>query len=162
MAVKGRAWLLLYVRIACLALVACSGKEEEGETEEAMLPSAADVGAVHPCLEDIDIMRRVLDREAFNNWLKKFMPDLSKSDFYLAPGVVSERSDGKLVHLDGLNFSRAWCLYGLSEALPDYGHLRNLAHEHVNYSLAGMVDGAYEGEHWLASFALYALSIQSK
>jgi hypothetical protein len=115
-----------------------------------------------PCLEEIDIMRRVLDQETFRIWLKKFIPDLSKPDFYLAPGVVSDRSDGKLVHLDGLNFSRAWCLYGLSETLPDYDHLRNLAHQHVNYSLPSMVDGGYEGEHWLASFALYARSIQSK
>lgn len=115
-----------------------------------------------PCLEEIDIMRRVLDRDAFSSWLKKFMPGLGKPSFYLEPGKVSDRSDGKLVHLDGLNFSRAWCFYGLSETLPEYGHLRELAHEHINYSLSGMVDGAYEGEHWLASFALYALSIQSK
>jgi len=111
-----------------------------------------------PCLEEVDIMRRVLDQDAFRSWLNKFLPGLSEPTFNLAPGEVSDRSDGKLVHLDGLNFSRAWCLYGISETLPDHSHLRNLAHEHINYSLTGMVDGGYEGEHWLASFALYALS----
>ena len=113
-----------------------------------------------PCLEEIDIMRRVLEKEKFQTWLDQFMPQLGKSTFTLEPGKVSDRSDGKLVHLDGVNFSRAWCLYGLVETLPEYTHLMQLAHDHVNYSLPGIVDGGYEGEHWLASFALYALSAE--
>ena len=103
-------------------------------------------------------MRRVLQPEEFKAWLDLFMPELSSSTFSLTPGVVSDRSDGKLVHLDGVNFSRAWCLYGLAAQFPEYQHLKNMAHTHVNYSLPNIVDGGYEGEHWLASFALYALS----
>ncbi len=111
-----------------------------------------------PCLQEVDIMRRVLDEKEFAAWLSQFIPDLKKNTFKLRPGEVSDRSDGKLVHLDGVNFSRAWCLYGLAETLTEYSHLRELAHHHVNYSLNSITDGGYEGEHWLASFALFALS----
>ena len=110
-----------------------------------------------PCLEEIDIMRRVMEPGTFDSWVSKFMPGLRQPDFHLAPGEVTDRSDGLLVHLDGVNFSRAWCLYGLAKSFPEYQHLTNIAHNHVNYSLPSMVDGGYEGEHWLASFALYAL-----
>jgi hypothetical protein len=61
------------------------------------------------------------------------------------------------VHLDGLNFSRAWNLYRLANDYPkDFGHLKFVAQTHFNYSLPAIVDGNYEGEHWLASFALLA------
>lgn len=110
-----------------------------------------------PCLEEIDIMRRVLPKKEFATWLKQFLPQLSQADFKLEPGIVSDRSDGHLVHLDGLNFSRAWCLYGIAQTLPEYPHLKNVAHEHIQHSLPAIVDGNYEGGHWLASFAIYAL-----
>lgn len=102
-------------------------------------------------------MRRILPAREFAAWLGKFLPQLSARKFSLAPGIVSDRSDGKLVHLDGLNFSRAWCLYGLA-ALKGYGHLRAVADAHLRYSLAAVSAGNYEGEHWLATFAVYALS----
>jgi hypothetical protein len=110
-----------------------------------------------PCLEEADLMRRVLAKQEFVLWLKKFLPQLAHKKFFLAPGVVSDRKDGKLVHLDGLNFSRAWCLYGIA-ALPGYGHLRKVAEEHLSYSLGAVAGDSYEGSHWLASFAIYALS----
>jgi hypothetical protein len=110
-----------------------------------------------PCLEEADLMRRVLPRGEFASWLRKFLPQLSEKKFSLAPGIVSDRRDGKLVHLDGLNFSRAWCLYGLA-AMKGYGHLRRIAGEHLNYSLAAVTGDSYEGGHWLATFALLALS----
>ncbi len=110
-----------------------------------------------PCLEEADIMRRVLPETEFRTWFKAFLPQLADPDFRWAPGEVSDRKDGKLVHLDGVNFSRAWCLYGIANDLPEYGHLRQLAAAHLNYSLPNIVDGDYEGEHWLASFAIYAL-----
>lgn len=110
-----------------------------------------------PCLEEIDIMRRVLPKEEFATWLKQFLPQLSKVDFKLEPGIVSDRSDGHMVHLDGVNFSRAWCLYGIAQTLPEYAHLKNVAHKHIQHSLPAIVDGNYEGGHWLASFAIYAL-----
>jgi hypothetical protein len=109
-----------------------------------------------PCLEEADIMRRVLPRNEFADWLKSFLPQLADSEFSLAPGEVSDRTDGKLVHLDGLNFSRAWCLYGIARQLEGYRHLRTIADRHMRQSLAAIAAGSYEGEHWLASFAIYA------
>ncbi len=111
-----------------------------------------------PCLEEADLMRRVLPKKEFAVWLKTFLPRLSDKKFSLAPGEVSDRADGKLVHLDGLNFSRAWCLYGIAGEIEGYGHLRAVADRHMRASLAAITAGSYEGEHWLASFAIYALS----
>lgn len=111
-----------------------------------------------PCLEEADIMRRVLAKKEFVLWLKKFLPQLAGKKFSLAPGLVSDRKDGKLVHLDGLNFSRAWCLYGIAAELPGYRHLRKIADQHMRHSLENIIAGSYEGEHWLASFAIYALA----
>lgn len=110
-----------------------------------------------PCLEEADLMRRVLAAGEFGSWLRRFLPQLSDRRFALAPGIVSDRSDGKLVHLDGLNFSRAWCLYGLAKR-KGYGHLRAVADAHLSHSLDAVTAGTYEGEHWLASFALLALA----
>lgn len=107
-----------------------------------------------PCLEEANIMRRVLDQEAFNNWLEKFLPEITQS---FSPVDVTDRTDGKMVHLDGLNFSRAWCLYGMAKTSGD-PDITNLANAHLNYSLNKIKSGSYAGEHWLASFAIYALS----
>ena len=107
--------------------------------------------------EEIDIMRRILSKEEFKGWLKKFAPQLFNKKFTLEPGKVSDRSDGHLVHLDGLNFSRAWCLYGITLTLPELKHLNTIADQHIQTSLSNIVDGDYMGEHWLASFALLAL-----
>ena len=62
-----------------------------------------------------------------------------------------------MVHLDGLNFSRAWCLYGIGRHDKRYKHLLKIADQHLAYSLPSIVDGDYMGEHWLATFALNAL-----
>ena len=111
-----------------------------------------------PCLEEIDIVRRVLPEAEFISWVDGFLPTLADPGFTLEPGRVSDRTDGKLVHLDGLNFSRAWVLYGLAEQYPDrFGHLVAVANEHVDYSLPNLVGDDYEGGHWLGSFAIYAL-----
>jgi hypothetical protein len=82
-----------------------------------------------------------------------------KEEFILEVGRVSDRSDGKLVHLDGLNFSRAWVLYGLAKQYPAYAHLLQIADVHVAHSLPNLVGDSYEGGHWLGSFALYALQV---
>ena len=111
-----------------------------------------------PCLEEIDLMRRVLGKKEFKDWISKFTPQLSSKDFSLEQGEVSDRTDGLLVHLDGLNFSRAWVLYGLANQYPEFSHLRKIADQHIKYSLEKLTDGNYEGEHWLATFAIYALS----
>jgi hypothetical protein len=116
-----------------------------------------------PCFQELDIMRKVLEKEEFDLWVADFMPELKKKDFELKPGEVSDRTDGKLVHLDGLNFSRAWCIYGLAKAYPyQYGHLNAIANAHISYSLPSIVDDNYEGTHWLGSFAVYALQQGAK
>lgn len=115
-----------------------------------------------PCLEEIDIMRRVLSSEEFIDWLDKFLPQLADENYHLKVGEVSDRTDGKLVHLDGLNFSRAWVFYGLANQYPKYAHLKNLANEHVAYSYPNLVGDTYEGGHWLGSFAIYALNTLHK
>ncbi len=111
-----------------------------------------------PCFEEIDIMRRVLTANEFHIWLKHFLPQLIKPNFNITVGVVTDRSDGKLVHLDGLNFTRAWVLYGLAKQYPRYKHLINIANKHMQYSLPNLVNDSYEGGHWLGSFAIYALN----
>ena len=111
-----------------------------------------------PCLNEIDIMRKILPQIEFKEWLSSFLPDLEDGSIRLTPGQVGDRSDGKLVHLDGLNFSRAWCLYPLSK---DFSHVNQIADDHFSYSIANITDGEYSGEHWLGSFALYALKMKS-
>lgn len=110
-----------------------------------------------PNLEEIHLMSKVLEPAAFTKWLKTFLPELYDTQFALTPVDVSDRTDGKLVHLDGLNLSRAWCLYDIARKDPKLSHLRPIADAHLQKSLPSLVDGNYSGEHWLASFALYAL-----
>ncbi len=114
-----------------------------------------------PCLQEMDLMRKVLSKDDFLVWLDGFFPNYASDGFDLEPAIIKDRSDGKLVHLDGLNFSRAWCLYPLSSVIKD-NRFRPLADEHLAYSLGKMVDGDYSGEHWLASFALYAYKMRRK
>ncbi len=110
-----------------------------------------------PCLQEMDIMRKVLDKEAFNRWSQKFLPGVYNNSLDIEPGKIIDRSDGKLVHLDGLNFSRAWCLYPLADVHPTM-----LADQHLDYSLSKIADGDYAGQHWLASFALYAFKTRTE
>ena len=110
-----------------------------------------------PCLEEANIMMRVLDQEEFRIWLDGFLPGLSDKNYKLEPGIVTDRSDGQLAHLDGLNFSRAWCLYDIAYYLPEYKHLEAIADQHIMHSLPDITSDHYEGSHWLASFALLAL-----
>jgi len=105
-----------------------------------------------PCLQEMDIMRKVMDDSTFKIWSRKFLPKLFDGSLSLEPGRVIDRSDGKLVHLDGLNFSRAWCLY----TIDDCPSCHTIADQHLKYSLEKITDGDYAGQHWLASFALYA------
>lgn len=112
-----------------------------------------------PCLLEVDVMQRVLDENEFHAWLNDFMPQLFNSDFDWEPGKVSDREDGKLVHLDGLNFSRAWVFYDLAKKYEDLQHLKAVGDAHFVYSFDDMIEGdSYMGSHWLGSFALYALN----
>ena len=115
-----------------------------------------------PCLAEADLMRRVLPAADFAGWLALFLPSLAEGGppQLLTPAVVSDRSDGQIVHLDGLNLSRAWCLWGIAEALPPDDRRRSIlieaAERHARAGLIGIGSGDYMGEHWLGSFALYA------
>ncbi|QWX82670.1 DUF2891 domain-containing protein [Cellulophaga sp. HaHaR_3_176] len=111
-----------------------------------------------PCLEEANLVRRIYSADDFKIWFDAFLPELTDADYELEPGKVSDRTDGKLVHLDGLNFSRAWCLYGIAETLPEYSHLKKMANNHISYSLPNIIDANYSGTHWLGSFALHALN----
>lgn len=118
-------------------------------------PSGTDF--LSPCLEEMAIMQRILPKNEFLSWLKKFAPNIFKKNYNWDVARVSDRTDGHLVHLDGLNFSRAWNFYYLIHQYPkEFNHLKSLADKHLNFSLPSVVDGNYEGEHWLASFALRA------
>ena len=110
-----------------------------------------------PCLQEASIMLKVLPEKDFRKWLKTFLPKFEKHpEKYLEIAIVTDRSDGKLAHLDGLNFSRAWCLFEMGHALNNQ-KLIELGDAHFNYSYEKMDSGEYAGAHWLASFATYAL-----
>ena len=114
-----------------------------------------------PALIEVECMRRMLSAAQFREWLGRFMPRLAKGDptSIFAPAKVSDRSDGKIAHLDGLNFSRAWCWRALATMLGDHpvaARAREAADRHIDASLPH-VAGDYMGEHWLATFALLAL-----
>jgi hypothetical protein len=118
-------------------------------------PSGTDF--LSPCMEEIGIMSRILPEKEFLSWVKNFNKSIFKKDFSWEVARVSDRTDGHLVHLDGLNFSRAWNFYHLMKLYPkQFSHLKGNADLHLNFSLPAVVDGNYEGEHWLASFALRA------
>lgn len=123
-------------------------------------PGGADF--LSPCLEEADLMWRILPTAEYQKWVKKFLPSLFKKSFHLEPGTVSDRTDGKLVHLDGLNLSRAWCLYGIARhAGKNEARLLASAKTHLEAALPNVASGNYMGEHWLASFAIYALTAQN-
>jgi hypothetical protein len=117
-----------------------------------------------PAFMEAELMRRVLKPAAFTRWFHQFLPELErgKPKGLLAPATVSDRSDPKLVHLDGLNLSRAWCMRGIAAALPSGDPARKVlaraAQSHADDALLHVASGSYEGEHWLASFAVYMLS----
>lgn len=117
-----------------------------------------------PALMEADLMRRVLPSAEYKMWLNRFLPRLGRGEpkSLLRPAVVTDRSDPKLVHLDGLNLSRAWCMRSIAASLPqNYAAartLRSAAAVHARDALANVASGDYAGEHWLASFAVYMLS----
>ncbi len=131
-------------------------------------PAAWEPGGDHflsPALTEADLMRRVLPQAEFAQWLHGFLPGLAEEQpaAILEPAEVSDRSDPKIVHLDGLNLSRAWAMRGIVLALPAddpvRGVLQKSASSHTRASLPHVTSGDYAGEHWLASFAVYLLSV---
>jgi hypothetical protein len=113
-------------------------------------------------LIEAECMRRLMPETDFLRWFDAFLPEITqqKPETLFAPASVSDRTDGKIAHLDGLNLSRAWCWRSLATALPQSDPRRaimeEVAEEHLASGLAH-VAGDYMGEHWLASFATLAL-----
>jgi len=123
-------------------------------------PSGEDF--LSPCLAEADLMRRILPPARFASWLDAFLPTLARAPrgtVWLQPAVVTDPSDPKLAHLDGLNLSRAWMLSGIAAGLPPgdrrLGVLRQTARAHAQSGTAAVTGAHYEGGHWLGTFAVY-------
>jgi len=123
-------------------------------------PSGEDF--LSPCLAEADFMRRVLEPPLFAAWLSGFLPQIPRStsaQTWLAPGVVSDRADPKLAHVDGLNLSRAWMLEGIAASLPANDAripaILAAAKQHAEAALPAVTGEYYEGGHWLGTFAVY-------
>jgi hypothetical protein len=114
-----------------------------------------------PALCEVLLMSRVLEHQTFAEWFGAFLPRLARGEpaTLFTPATVSDRSDGKIAHLDGLNLSRSWCWRAIARALGTGHPITRIAEEtarhHLDASLPH-VTGDYMGEHWLASFALLA------
>lgn len=121
-----------------------------------------------PALMEADLMRRVMTRTEFGVWFQRFLPGVGRGNpaALLEPAVVTDRSDPKLVHLDGLNLSRAWCMRSIAVALPANHPARRIltaaANKHSTAALAHVASGDYAGEHWLASFAIFLLTTDAR
>jgi hypothetical protein len=115
-----------------------------------------------PVLTEAHCMLRVLPYREFEDWFAAFLPRFDRAEpaALFVPAVVSDRGDGRIVHLDGLNLSRAWTLRTIGRLLP-LGHIVHNAGEAHLAAAMPHVTGDYVGEHWLASFALLALLPES-
>src|SRR5262245_14949620 len=129
-----------------------------------------DCQAWEPSLDDFlssalieaECMRRALEPAVWSEWMRAFLPFISVEDpqTLFSPVTVSDRTDGKIAHLDGLNLSRAWCWRSIASSWEDDDARRDVALKAADRHLAaslGQVAGDYAGEHWLATFALLAL-----
>ncbi len=122
-------------------------------------PSGEDF--LSPCLAEADLMRRILPPREFGAWLHRFLPVIptNAKKGWLVPGEVTDRSDPKLAHLDGLNLSRSWMLLGIAAGLPKgdrrIGALNAAAEAHAAAALPAVTGEHYEGGHWLGTFAVY-------
>jgi hypothetical protein len=113
-----------------------------------------------PNLEIADLMRRIMFPAEFEAWFKAFLEPKSIENVLKMP-VVSDRTDFQIVHLDGLSLSRAWCLKGISKSLAKTNPLKvrfeKKSQEFLQKTLPNVTSGNYGGDHWLASFAVYAI-----
>jgi hypothetical protein len=125
-------------------------------------PSGEDF--LSPCLSEASLMARVLPQKEYARWLARFLPTIPNTagTGWLAIGVVTDRSDPRLAHLDGLNLSRAWMLDKIADALPRTDRrraaLRATAQSHAEQTLPFVTGEHYEGGHWLGTFAIYYLT----
>src|SRR5207248_2578833 len=125
-------------------------------------PSGEDF--LSPSLAEADLMRRIFSPAEFADWLKQFLPGIPVNGAiaWLKPGIVTDPTDGKLVHLDALNLSRAWMLEGIARSLPEYdprtASLKAAAAVHRQAGLDAVTGEHYEGGHWLGTFAVYLVT----
>jgi hypothetical protein len=135
---------------------------EDADAPARWEPGGADFFS--PTLAEADLMQRVLPPAEFRGWFKRFLPGANQGEprSLFVPATVTDRTDPQLVHLDGLNLSRAWAMRSIASALPegDPARIALLASSarHAEAALAHVASGDYAGEHWLASFAVYLLS----
>jgi hypothetical protein len=135
---------------------------EDADCRLAYEPSGEDF--LSPCIGEADLMRRVLPAREFAAWLSRFLPGIpdDTTTRWLEPGIVTDRADPKLAHIDGLNLSRAWMLRGIASGLPGGDPRRRAlaqaADRHAQAALPAVTGEHYEGGHWLGSFAVYLLS----
>jgi hypothetical protein len=131
---------------------------------QAWEPSGEDF--LSPCLIEAECMRRALPPEDFTAWFARFLPALEHGQpaSLFQPVTVSDRSDGRIAHLDGLNLSRSWCWSKLSCTVgasdPRRPVMRDAAAQHLDASLPHL-SADFMGEHWLATFACLALEAVS-
>ncbi len=123
---------------------------------QAWEPSGDDF--LSPALTEALLMSRVLPPAEFAAWFAAFLPDLASGQpkTLFRPAHVSDRTDGKIAHLDGLNLSRAWCWRAIADAHSGTVPLEAVANDHLQTSLPHL-DEDYMGAHWLPTFALLAL-----
>jgi hypothetical protein len=144
--------------------VAYYGRDEDAPAK--WEPDGADF--LSPALCEADLMRRVLPPAEFRTWFAKFLPAAAKAEpkTLFAPATVTDRADPQLVHLDGLNLSRAWAMRNVAAALPAADPVRTAlldsAEKHIAAAVPHVASGDYAGEHWLASFAVYLFSTRGK
>lgn len=124
-------------------------------------PSGEDF--LSPCLAEADLMRRVLTANEYSSWLTHFLPAVKlRKASWIAPAIVTDPSDPKLAHLDGLNLSRAWMLEGMASVLGKGDARREAiagaAAAHALKGLAAVTGEHYEGGHWLGTFAMYLVT----
>jgi len=162
-------WVRVSADTEMLRLISSRAQQYYGQDRNCPIayePSGQDF--LSPCLAEADLMRRIQSKYAFATWLNGFLPTIPRDGGttneipWLKPAVVTDPSDGKLVHLDGLNLSRAWMLEGIATGLPaDDGRqavLRETARYHRKAGLASVTGEHYAGSHWLASFATYLIT----
>ena len=129
-------------------------------------PSGEDF--LSPCLAEADLMRRVLPPTEYATWLGRFLPQIptSATAAWLPVGVVTDRSDPRLAHIDGLNLSRAWMLEGILSGLPEKDPrrpaLQAAADAHRSAGLIAVTGEHYEGGHWLGTFATYLVTAKGR
>ena len=155
-------WAAATSNTALLALLTRTAEAWYGADADCQAWEPGGDDFLSPTLIEAECMRRLLPADRFLPWFGRFLPHLAdaRPQVLFAPVSVSDRTDGKIAHLDGLNLSRAWCWRSLATALPQSDPRRVMMEQAAGLHLAAglsHVTGDYMGEHWLATYAVLAL-----